>query len=90
MFCERAEDSGIFLQAYIIGTAVLMDACWKYGIQWYYQVSIDEVYGDLPLARFDLFLTEEISTYISSPYSSFKVSVDLLALAYHRWHPEDE
>lgn len=45
------EDPGIFLQTNIIGTSVLMDACRKYGIQRYHQVSTDEVYGDLPLDR---------------------------------------
>ena len=33
------EDPGIFLQTNIIGTSVLMDACRKYGIQRYHQVS---------------------------------------------------
>ena len=53
------ENPGIFLQTNIIGTEVLMDACRKYGIQRYHQVSTDEVYGDLPLDRPDLFFTEE-------------------------------
>ena len=53
------ENPEIFLQTNIIGTAVLMDACRKYGIQRYHQVSTDEVYGDLPLDRPDLFFTEE-------------------------------
>ena len=48
------EDPGIFLQTNIIGTSVLMDACRKYGIQRYHQVSTDEVYGDLPLDRPDM------------------------------------
>ena len=43
------EDHGIFLETNIKGTAVLMDACRKYGIKRYHQVSTDEVYGDLPL-----------------------------------------
>ena len=49
------EDPGVFLQTNIIGTATMMDACRKYGIQRYHQVSTDEVYGDLALddpARF--------------------------------------
>ena len=53
------EDPGVFLQTNIIGTATMMDACRKYGIQRYHQVSTDEVYGDLPLDRPDLFFTEE-------------------------------
>lgn len=78
------EDPGIFLQTNILGTAVLMDACRKYGTERYHQVSTDEVYGDLPLDRPDLFFTEETPIHTSSPYSSSKASADLLVLAYHR------
>ena len=78
------EDPGIFLQTNIMGTAVLMDACRKYGIKRYHQVSTDEVYGDLPLDRPDLFFTEETPLHTSSPYSSSKAGADLLVLAYHR------
>ena len=78
------EDPGIFLQTNIIGTATLMDACRKYGIQRYHQVSTDEVYGDLPLDRPDLFFTEETPLHTSSPYSSAKASADLFVMAYHR------
>mgnify|MGYP002580898861 CR=1 FL=1 len=60
------------------------DACRKYGIQRYHQVSTDEVYGDLPLDRPDLFFTEETPIHTSSPYSSSKAAADLLVLAYHR------
>ena len=74
----------IFLETNIIGTSVLMDACRKYGIQRYHQVSTDEVYGDLPLDRTDLFFTEETPIHTSSPYSSSKAGADLLALAYYR------
>lgn len=78
------EDPSIFLQTNIIGTSVLMDACRKYGIERYHQVSTDEVYGDLPLDRPDLFFTEETPIHTSSPYSSSKAGADLLVLAYHR------
>lgn len=78
------ENPEIFLRTNIIGTAVLMDACRKYGIQRYHQVSTDEVYGDLPLDRPDLFFTEETPIHTSSPYSSSKASADLLVQAYHR------
>ncbi len=77
-------DPGIFLQTNILGTGVLMDACRKYGIQRYHQVSTDEVYGDLPLDRPDLFFTEETPIHTSSPYSASKASADLLVQAYHR------
>lgn len=78
------EDPGIFLQTNIMGTAVMMDACRKYGIKRYHQVSTDEVYGDLPLDRPDLFFTEDTPIHTSSPYSSSKAAADLLALAYYR------
>ncbi|WP_370821491.1 dTDP-glucose 4,6-dehydratase [Acidaminococcus massiliensis] len=78
------ENPEIFLQTNIIGTSVLMDACRKYGIQRYHQVSTDEVYGDLPLNRPDLFFTETTPIHTSSPYSSSKAGADLLVLAYHR------
>lgn len=74
----------IFLETNIIGTSVLMDACRKYGIQRYHQVSTDEVYGDLPLDRPDLFFTEKTPLHTSSPYSSSKAGADLLVGAYHR------
>ncbi|MBS6102980.1 dTDP-glucose 4,6-dehydratase [Megasphaera sp.] len=78
------ENPSIFLETNIMGTAVLMDACRKYGIERYHQVSTDEVYGDLPLDRPDLFFTETTPIHTSSPYSSSKASADLLVLAYHR------
>ena len=74
----------IFLETNIIGTSVLMDACRKYGIARFHQVSTDEVYGDLPLDQPDLFFTEETPLHTSSPYSSSKAGADLLVLAYHR------
>ena len=78
------EDPGIFLQTNIIGTSILMDACRKYGVRRYHQVSTDEVYGDLPLDRPDLFFTEETPIHTSSPYSSSKAAADLLVMAYNR------
>jgi len=78
------ENPSIFLETNIIGTSVLMDACRQYGITRYHQVSTDEVYGDLPLDRPDLFFTETTPIHTSSPYSSSKAGADLLVLAYHR------
>ena len=78
------ENPEVFLDTNIKGTAVLMDACRKYGIKRYHQVSTDEVYGDLPLDRPELFFTEETPIHTSSPYSSSKAAADLLVLAYHR------
>lgn len=78
------EDPGIFLRTNILGTQVLMDASREYGIQRFHQVGTDEVYGDLPLDRPDLFFTEDLPLQASSPYSASKASADLLAMAYHR------
>lgn len=78
------ETPEIFLRTNILGTNVLMDACRKYGIRRYHQVSTDEVYGDLPLDRPDLFFKETTPIKASSPYSASKASADLLVMAYYR------
>ena len=78
------EDPSIFVKTNVEGTVVLLDAAKKYGVKRYHQVSTDEVYGDLPLDRPDLFFTEETPIHTSSPYSSSKAGADLLVLAYHR------
>ena len=78
------ENPEVFLKTNILGTQVLMDASKEYGVKRYHQVSTDEVYGDLPLDRPDLFFTEETPLKTSSPYSSSKAGADLLVNAYHR------
>lgn len=78
------ENPEIFLKTNILGTSVLMDMCRKYGNIRYHQVSTDEVYGDLPLDRPELFFTEETPIHTSSPYSSSKAGADLLVQAYYR------
>jgi len=77
-------DPDIFLKTNVLGTGVLMDASREIGVKRYHQVSTDEVYGDLPLDRPDLFFTEGTPIHASSPYSASKAGADLLALAYHR------
>lgn len=78
------EDPGVFLRTNILGTQVLMDASIKYGVKRFHQVGTDEVYGDLPLDRPDLFFVETMPLTASSPYSASKASADLLVMAYHR------
>lgn len=78
------ENPEIFLNTNIIGTNILLDACKKYGIDRYHQVSTDEVYGDLPIDRPDMFFTEETKINPSSPYSASKASADLLVMSYYR------
>ncbi len=77
-------DPGIFIRSNVVGTQVLLDAAKTYGVSRYHQVSTDEVYGDLPLNRPELFFTEETPLHTSSPYSASKAGADLLVLAYHR------
>ena len=81
---RSVEDPGLFLRTNIMGTQTMMDASRKYGVKRYHQVSTDEVYGDLPLDRPDLFFTEETHIHTSSPYSASKTGADLLVLAYAR------
>ncbi len=78
------ENPELFLRTNVMGTKVLLDACRKYGIKRYHQVSTDEVYGDLPLDRPDMFFTETTNLHTSSPYSASKASADLLVQAYSR------
>ena len=78
------EEPEVFLKTNILGTQVLMDASREYDVKRYHQVSTDEVYGDLPLDRPDLFFTEETPIHTSSPYSASKAASDLLVMAYHR------
>lgn len=81
---RSVENPRLFLLTNVIGTQVLMDACLKYGVSRFHQVSTDEVYGDLPLDRPDLLFTEETPIHPSSPYSASKAAADLLVLSYHR------
>ena len=78
------ENPEVFLVTNILGTGVLLDASRDFKVKRYHQVSTDEVYGDLPIDRPDLFFTEETPIHTSSPYSSSKASADLLVGAYHR------
>lgn len=82
---DRSIDSPeIFLKTNIMGTQVLMDASRTFNVGRYHQVSTDEVYGDLPLDRPDLFFMETTPIHTSSPYSASKAAADLLVQAYHR------
>ncbi len=78
------ENPSVFLETNVMGTQVMLDASRKYGVKRYHQVSTDEVYGDLPLDRPDLFFTEHTPLHTSSPYSASKASADLLCNAYQR------
>ena len=74
----------VFLKTNVLGVEVLLEACRKYPVRRFHQVSTDEVYGDLPLDRPELLFTEQTPLCTSSPYSASKAAADLLALAYYR------
>ncbi|MCD7728176.1 MAG: dTDP-glucose 4,6-dehydratase [Ruminococcus sp.] len=76
-------DPGIFLKTNISGVGVLMDACIKYNVSRFHQVSTDEVYGSLSLESSKKF-TEHSPLAPSSPYSASKASADLLVLSYFK------
>ena len=78
------DDPSVFLQTNVVGTGTLMDACRAFDVRRFHQVGTDEVYGDLPLDRPDLFFTEESPIRASSPYSASKAAADLLVMAYFR------
>ena len=74
----------IFTITNILGTQVLLDACRKYNIKRFHQVSTDEVYGELPLDDNSILFTEKTPLNPSSPYSASKASADMLVKSYDR------
>ncbi len=81
---RSVSDPNVFVRTNIMGTQVLLDAARKYNILRYHQISTDEVYGDLPLDRPELFFMENTPLNPSSPYSASKAAADLLVIAYQR------
>ena len=86
---ESHEDNSIlnpqiFTITNILGTQVLLDACRKYNIKRFHQVSTDEVYGELPLDDKSILFTEKTPLNPSSPYSASKASADMLVKSYYR------
>lgn len=73
----------IFVKSNVMGVQVLLDACVKFGVKRFHQISTDEVYGDLPLDSEECF-TESSPLKPSSPYSASKAAADLLTLSYYR------
>lgn len=64
----------------VMGTFTLLEACRRYSIHRYIQISTDEVYGSAENGSF----TEEAPLNPSSPYSASKASADLLVSSYFR------
>lgn len=76
------KNPSIFFETNIIGTTILMDACVKYKVARFHQVSTDEVYGSLPLYPHTILFNENSEIKPSSPYSSSKASADLIVQSY--------
>jgi len=69
-----------FVNTNVIGTINLLDACVKYGIELFYHISTDEVFGHLgPTGEFN----ENTPYDPRSPYSASKASSDHFVRAYH-------
>ena len=78
------EKPDVFIQTNVVGVGVLLDACVKYGIKRFHQISTDEVYGDIPIEDNMTKLNETSKLNPSSPYSASKAAADLLVMSYHR------
>ena len=74
----------VFMVSNVVGVQVLLDACNRYDVRRFHQISTDEVYGDLPLGSPSLKFTEESPLRPSSPYAASKAAADLIALASRR------
>jgi len=74
------ENPNIFVQTNVIGTCNLLNMAIKYGVERFYHISTDEVYGDLSLT--DEPFTETTPYQPKSPYSASKASSDHFVRAY--------
>jgi len=77
------ENPNIFLKTNVLGTAILMNACLKYNVSRFHQISTDEVYGDVKLDSLVSF-DENAQLRPSNPYAASKAGADLLVLSYCR------
>ncbi len=78
------DDPRTVVNTNVMGTHTLLEAARKFKVGRFHQVGTDEVYGDLPLDRPDMFFTEDLPLKPSSPYSASKASADFMVMAYHR------
>ncbi|RLI77059.1 dTDP-glucose 4,6-dehydratase [Archaeoglobales archaeon] len=69
-----------FIKTDVFGTFKLLEACRKYGVEKYVQISTDEVYGSIIKGSFKE--TDPLDP--SSPYSASKAGADLLCKAYYK------
>ena len=69
----------VFIKTDVLGTFTLLEACRKFDIKRYIQISTDEVYGSIEKGSFKE--TDPLNP--SSPYSASKASADLLVNSYY-------
>lgn len=72
-----------FLNTGVLGVQTLLDAAKEHNVKLFYQISTDEVYGDVEIGKFS---KETDPLEPSSPYSAAKAAGDLLVLAFARTH----
>jgi dTDP-glucose 4,6-dehydratase len=72
-------DPEVFIKTDVFGAFTLLEACRKYAIEKYIQISTDEVYGSIEKGSYK----ETDNLNPSSPYSASKASADLLINSYY-------
>jgi len=72
------DDASAFVRSNFGGVHQLLEACRKFGVPKFQQISTDEVYGSASSGSFD----EESNLNPSNPYSASKASADLLVKSY--------
>ena len=68
----------VFIKTDVLGSFTLLEACRKFDIKKYVQISTDEVYGSIAKGSF----VETDNLQPSSPYSASKAAADLLVHSY--------
>ena len=79
---KSIDNPDIFITTNIKGVQVLLDACKKFNVKRFHQVSTDEVYGSL--ASNQKLFTEKSALNPTTPYSASKASADMLTMAYYK------
>lgn len=72
------EDASTFIRSNIFGVFQLLEACRKFGVERFLQISTDEVYGSADSGSF----TEKSRINPSNPYAASKASADALVNSY--------
>ena len=76
------ENPDIFVTTNVKGVQILLDACQKYSVKRFHQMSTDEVYGSLTTNQKPF--TEKSPINPTTPYSASKASADLLTMSYFK------